>query len=413
MKMKFTCLTILIFCLLVTVASAKMEIHPYLSIEEEYNDNINLSDNDEQEDWITTVNPGINFSLQQRSLDASLDYSLEYDFYKNNSEDNQDEFKDIQRADASAVFFPGRPFTLSLSENISREAIDRRDVFSPENSRINQTTVYDTSVVPEYRWQLTPTFSLVFGYEYSRLDYVDPLGEDSQKHKGRTSLVKILSESLDISANYYYSVYDADGVDSDYDEQSATLGVTYQLSARTKFSLEGGVTEIEYDQDGLTENQTTWNADLSYQLTSAIDFSFNYSQDFSGSVTQGLTKTRSAALTGTFKREVLISSCTLFWDNSKYLREVREDTSYGVRADISRQLSRYLTLGVDGEYERAKFDDIVQSKEVDRFSVGTSLSLDYRRFLFALGYDYRLNDSDLDGDDYSNNIVTLSASVRF
>ncbi|MDA3808286.1 MAG: hypothetical protein PF440_10315, partial [Thiomicrorhabdus sp.] len=120
---------------------ATMEVHPRLTLAEEFNDNIFLSSANEEEDWITTVEPGISLSYDNRSVAATVDYSLRYRFYSNNSDESLDKFKDVQRADATVLFFGGRPFTLRLAETISREAIDARDdnVF---NDIENRSTVY-------------------------------------------------------------------------------------------------------------------------------------------------------------------------------------------------------------------------------------------------------------------------------
>ena len=67
-------------------AWAEIEIHPRLTVEEEYNDNIFLDSRNEEEDWITTIQPGISLDYRNRSVEATVDYSLRYRFYKDNSE---------------------------------------------------------------------------------------------------------------------------------------------------------------------------------------------------------------------------------------------------------------------------------------------------------------------------------------
>ncbi len=86
---------------------AAAEFHPRLMVEEEYNDNIFLSDGNEVDDWITTVAPGISLNYTNRSVEASLDYSLNYQFYQEDADRNQDNFEDVQRADVNVLFFAG------------------------------------------------------------------------------------------------------------------------------------------------------------------------------------------------------------------------------------------------------------------------------------------------------------------
>lgn len=392
-------------------AWSAFEIHPYLTLEEEYNDNIFLSDENEEEDWITTVEPGISLSYDNRSVAATVDYSLRYRFYKDHDDETLDKFKDVQRADATALFFGGRPFTLRLSETISRETIDERDD-NEFNDIENRSTVYHTSVIPEYRWQLTPTFSLLFGYTYDRFDYVDARGNDSEEHEGRFSLVKQLSATTEVFARYAYAVHQSDADEDEFERQDYILGLTQQLGGRTTVSMEGGFSDIEYDS-GFDTDGINLLVDISYQLSAPMTLTLGYSQDFTTTAEDGLTETQEASFGAAYEKELLTAATELFWNNSEYVRQDREDEAYGVRFDLSRNLTRLFIVSADAEYERATYDDPGVDEEVDRFTVGASFAYEYRRFLASLGYRYRISDSDIDVNDYTNNIVTISATVRF
>lgn len=393
--------------------AAEMEVHPYLSVSERYDDNINLTPDNEEEDWVTTISPGISLTYGARSLDASVNYSLSYVFYKNNSEDNQDKFDEVQRANAQLLFFPGRPFTLTISENITREAIDERDVFSPTNQRINKTTVYSTRVSPQYSWRVTPTFSLVLGYDYRRTDYTEGEADDGQDHTGRLSLVKTLSSTLQSSANYSYRRHVADNAEDEYDEQNINLGLNYELSSRTSLALNVGVSQVEYEDGSDEEEDVTWNLDLSHRITNVLSTSLSYSQGFTTAATLGLTRSRDAAWGLTWERQHLTVAGEMFWNQSDYLRENRKDEAFGTRISLTQQFSRRLSGALDGDYQRAEFDDPGPNEQVDRYSLGGSLSYSFSRFVTSLAYRHRINQSDVDSNDYTNNTVTLSASVRF
>ena len=393
-------------------AWSAFEIHPRLMVEEEYNDNIFLDDNDEEEDWITTVEPGISLSYDNRSVEATVDYSLRYRFYKDHEDETQDDFKDVQRADATVLFFGGRPFTLRLSETISSEALDERDRGADYNELVNRSTVYNTLINPEYRLQLMPTFSLVFGYTYDRFDYVDSAGNDSEEHEGRFSLVKQISESTEVFARYAYAIHQSDDIADEYDRQDYTLGLNQQLSGRITAAIEGGISEVEYDS-GFDTDGLVWSVDVSYQLSEPVSFSLGYIQDFETTAEDGLTKTREASIGADYVKESLTASTELFWNNSDYVRLDREDEAYGIRFDLSKPLARVLTFNVDAEYERAEYNDPGVTEEVDRVTLGTSLDYEYHRFLASLGYRYRINESDINDNDYDNHIVTLSGTLRF
>jgi len=84
---------VLAFPLLLCVNAASLaygeellsKFHPYISLKEEYSDNLNLTSTNKKEDYITTVQPGIKFSNMDKRSGVDLDYSLGAVFYGKNS----------------------------------------------------------------------------------------------------------------------------------------------------------------------------------------------------------------------------------------------------------------------------------------------------------------------------------------
>lgn len=396
----------------VTTAWAAFSWHPRLTLEEEYNDNIYLSSDNEEQDWITTVSPGISLTYDNRSLEATVDYSLRYRFYLNNDQENIDSFDEVQRANASALFFPERPFTLRLTETISSETLDQRYNYAAYNELVNSSTVYHSTITPEYTLRFSPTFSLVLGYVYDRFDYVAPAGIDSEEHLGRVSLMKTLTPTTDVFVRYAYRVHKANVSIEEFDREDYTLGITQRLTSRTTASVEGGYSTVEYDS-GLDTNLTTLLANMTYQLSEAINFVLLYSQDFTVTATEGLTERREASFAANYQRESLTAAAQLYWNNADYVLQSREDEALGVRFNLSKPLARAVTSRFDAEYENAQYDDLISNENVNRYILGASLDYTYRRFLATLGYRHLMNDSDININDYTNNIVTLTGTVRF
>src|SRR6056297_302398 len=180
-----------------SVAWAALELTPRFSLSEEYNDNIFLRESNRESDWITTVEPGLSLDYNQRSIDLTLDYSLRYRLYKENTSEDQDRFRDVQRGSANLLFFSGRPFTLRTTGTISRETLNERDRDLEFNDTVERATVYRGSITPEYRLRFGPTISAVFGYSFNLVDYADSRGDDYIEHQGRITLNKNLTANLD------------------------------------------------------------------------------------------------------------------------------------------------------------------------------------------------------------------------
>jgi len=397
-----------------SVAWSSIELTPRFSLSQEYNDNISLRETNREIDWITTVEPGLILDYSQRSIDLSLDYSLRYRFYRDNTSEDQDRFREVQRATANLLFFSGRPFTLLTTGTISRETLSERDRDLEFNDTVQRSTVYRLSIMPEYRLRLGPKTSAVVGYSLNLVDYVDRGGNDYIEHQGRATLNQHLTANLDIWARYQYTDHDNDNNLEDFDRHDASVGGTYRPGARTTLTASVGRTWIDYDFGDETTS-TVWATDISYRLSEALQATLAYSQDFSMTAVDGLSRTREGSFTLIYQPPMASARTILFWRELDYQRLIRIDESYGVRLIIDRKIGRSLTAGMDAGYERIENKDPnpVTNENIHRYTLGGSLGYVYRRFNTTLSYRHRFNDSDLFGRDYRNNIVTLKGTLRF
>ncbi len=392
----------------ISVSAAQVEFHPRLTLGQEWNDNIFLTDSNKEFDWITTVIPGIVLNYNAPSVDIALDYSLNYQLYQEHSEESLDKFVDVQRANGSALFFDSRPFTLRATGNISRESLDVRNNSSIGNDLVNKSTVYNFTASPEYRWQLSSSLTIVFGYLYDRIEVVDAV-QDSEGHKGSLSLEKQLSTNTLVTATYSYLQQQTEVADN-YNQQDYTLGVTQQFGPRLSVNAEGGMSQVEYDEGGGVNNPL-WLVGLTYQLFPSVSLKLDYSQEFHLDEVDGLNKNRVATASISYVRDQLETSGELYWNESKYDQIDRDDQALGTRFNLHQMLSKTVFYDLNADYEHDKFKP--DDEKVDRYGLGAAIGFEYRRILLTNDYIYRFNDSDQDDNDYRNMIIALNATVRF
>jgi hypothetical protein len=402
-----------LFIFFVFESSAQIEINPSLTIEEEYTDNLFLLQDNEVDDWITTIEPEIKLTYSGRSIDVLIDYSLRFLFYSKNDNQSITDFEDVQRADAKANFFAGRPFSVSISETITRETLDERITNSDFNELVNKATVYNLQVVPQYSLELSPTLSLILSYTYGRVDYSESAGNSYQEHTGGLSIIKELSSNTSVSANYSYKIHEVD-TDDDFDQQDYSLGVEQQIGPRLSVGAEFGMSLLEYDTNRETEFNN-WKLDANYKITESLSMSADYIQSFESSATQGVRKSSTSVLKLGYQKNDLFASAEFYWDQFDYNDIIREDELYGSRLFLDFPWTAAYSSIFEIEYQHSTFDDSITVEEVDTYTLGTKLNFEYRRFFLSLGYRYRLNDSDISANtnDYTNNTFTLSASMRF
>ncbi|SHJ57387.1 uncharacterized protein, PEP-CTERM system associated [Malonomonas rubra DSM 5091] len=416
MKLRFSLILLLCFsfCTVATYdAQAKIKLSPKITFEEEYTDNLFLDHEDEKDEWITTVSPGVAIKVESRWIDLSLDYSFRYEHYLIHDELTDFDFEGGQRADLGTTLFEGRPFSVGINGTIRRETLDESENNSDANELINKSTVYDLTVYPRYRIRLGGQSSLVFGYLYDQTYHEDSRGDDYQGHSGRVSLIKELSTNTELSANYTYKINKSDDED-DYDRQSTSLGIKQQLGPRTTVELEGGYSTIEYSDIDYETEGVTWNADITYRLSASLTLELMFSQDFDDSSTNGLTESRDASFAVDYVKDSFGASLQAYWEDTDYVRLNREDESYGGLFSLSIPLYSNLKTGLTAEYETSEYRGDID-KTVDEYVLGVSFDYEISRFLTSLEYKHRVNDSDIetDVDDYTENTVTLSVRVRF
>ena len=266
-------------------------------------------------------------------------------------------------------------------------------------------------MTPAYRYQITPTFSSTAAYTYNLITYVEPEGIDTQEHIGRLTLDKSISSRLDVYLAYVYSYLDSDDEAEELTRQDYNLGFTYQLGSRTHLNAEGGYSEVEYDS-GYTTDATNYLIDLTYATSEALSYFVRYAQDFTVTATDGLTESQDLSVGADYSRESMSANVRGYWRTSDYVRQDRNDNILGLDVGISKPLSRAYTLNLHANYENARFDE-VYVEDVNRYITELSLSFDYRRFALEAGYRYRVNDSEVDANDYVNNVIYLNGSVRF
>ena len=172
-------------------ADEKHLLSYYVSLSEEYTDNLDRSDTDKSSEFITLLSPGITYELIGKTYDLNLSYNPSFPFYARNSENNtvrhnlslgaskqlterlKLEFSDTFRRTED----PSSPQVFSAVRVEGEEIVpedttirQQRNVYYTNNARIGLT------------YEFGPQDSLFFDYVYSILENDDPNIQDSERH---------------------------------------------------------------------------------------------------------------------------------------------------------------------------------------------------------------------------------------
>jgi hypothetical protein len=389
----------------------EFSVTPSISIREEYNDNIFLTSSDEESDFITTINPAINFAYRTRIITLSLDYGLDFKFYAHNSDQNETSLSETQRLNLDTTLSLYKDiFFVKISDVYQRVPIDERRQVAFDNVFVNLTDTNTFIINPYIEYPLAKTVRANTGYRYTNIWYRDDEGNDSENHSVYLDVAKEFTPNLNATVSYDYSDHqtDGDGIeDQDRKRHSANVGANYQISPRLNLGGSIGHTWVDYE-DSDNDNSPEWDARANYLLTELISLSAFYSQSYGDSVNEGPFVTERIGGTFSYNGKVPVN-ITVHNTESDYELMDRIDKSTGVIIDstIPIPITPKLSGTLSGSY--SSFEFLPEDEEVDRYSVRLSFNYQLRITTINLGYTFNYSDSNINGNDYKNNIVWIQA----
>jgi hypothetical protein len=403
-------LIFLLFLALTGVAPAwaRLQVTPSLILREEYNDNVFLEETDKQDDFITLVAPFLNADLDSKILKLNLSYGFEFRIYRNQTEEDETDPGDAQRARLDAELFPARDFTVRVLDVFEPVTIDERRPSIEENLVVNRTNLNRLWVNPQYRYRRFATFTATLSYEYENLAYDSSAGDDSDRHTGGLELEKRLSEMLSVVSGYSLSRYNAKTA-ADYRRDDIYAGCTWRPGKKLTLKGRGGVAAVDRKNEGET-TELLLDVSADYALTEEILFRLGYSENVADSVSFGLYRVREATASLEHRRR-FPTVATLTFKEEDYFDTNREDLSADIALQttipmanrFSLQLRPYVTY----------FDFRPEDDQVLRYGAGVSIQKDFKYGHLRFGYDHHASKYNQLLNDYRNNIAFLEAAVKF
>jgi hypothetical protein len=384
------------------------KIHPYISISEEYDDNLNLTPSNKKDDFITTVQPGIKFSNMDKTGGLDLDYKLGLVFY------NKDRDKNYvsHNAQLTGKYQPKEHLSFTIRESFTRSDEPReREYFttSADNSYFLST---DTKRYIYWRNVISPTIEHQFGPENrigvtyrnniyqtedptgknSREDYISPYytywfnrqngihfeygytrGDfekepDLKDHRGNIRYTRRFSAKSSAFADYTFSSRAYDNPGLDYDVHEPTIGATFALTPALTALLQAGyywkVPGIGGRMSGFSYRGELASVDprTSYRIV----------------------------LQGGHKEDLFTAENLGF---SQYNR---------LSLYATHKLTRRFSIGFNESLEKAKYENPTHEDVI--WVIGGNLSYQVVKWMtFSLDFTHSERDSTIDANDYTDN----------
>jgi hypothetical protein len=393
--------------------------HPYISVIEEYNDNIDLSPTNEKDDFITTVRPGLRYTNMDAAAGIDLDYSAGFVFYGKETDYN---FVS-HNASLNAKYLTKSHFNFYLRDSFIRSDESReREYF---------TTVEDNQYVlasrPEravyWRNVAAPTVEYQFGREdrigvnYRNNIYrtESKTAEDSQENYINPFIDYWFDAKNGLHLEYGYTIGDFDRT-PDMTGHMANARYTHRITS--KAAIFGGYTfsrrtfdseSIYYYDYDIHEPVAGITYAFSPTLSASAQVGYFWRDPETGDKTDGVSY--KAGVTNRGERTIYTFSLQGGYNEDYFTSENLGFNRYHrFTGSLTHFPAKSVSVGFFGSVERAEYIDTDREDWI--WQIGGNASYSPLRWLkLSLEVAHRENNSDVDINDYEENraIVRLTA----
>jgi len=387
----------------VMAQEGKTEIIPKISVQGVFDDNIYLTDTDEESDSIIHLKPALflDYSFNQRG-GVHLDYQGDFAYYMENDENDWQTHKGLFDLNYSA---PG-----GVIVRVKNTYTDAEDPYGNKSE-------YGVGEITE-RWNndLETALGFDFGNRFKFLAYFNYYKQDYEQDDDFTQDYKTSEYGVGFQMRFlpktwaffrYHSgerdyftqgriagaVVDVDeSNDADFDYQRANIGITWDSGAKLIGELNFGYQWKDYDNtsdvsDNPYDDHDTWIASTSINY---IPYQATYGPEFSLAT---LNIRRALRQYGSDSRDYF------------------EETAIGFVLSQALYAKFFIKEGL--EFQKNKYNNPYDEKSD---SIFFNFDVDYKiqDWLSAgAGYRYKTRDSTVDSNDYTDNQLILTLNAVF
>jgi hypothetical protein len=411
-----------------------VNVQPTLQISEEYNDNIDTDDKDEESDFITIISPGILISRESKVSKAELRYSPGFSIYADNSE--YDEIRHNLNMSYARDLTKNTTFTLRdrllrteepyTAYELSYDTT--QDVESPElgyyttrEEREPRTTnVVDVGI----DYQFGPKNSWNSSYSFGKVWEDSEYGEDSTRHSVDTSLTYwfVPHWGTNFEAGFTRGEFSDPGKfaeeSDDFDQWQGNAGIVHAFNRHFTGFVDYMHTTVLYDGD---ENDFhVYDPGLGFEWIFAQDAYLNIRTGYYYRDIDEEGNDDGLSLLVDIGKQWEITRRSTFrlrggsgYQNTYFGGDNLGFTQYNeVLGVLNYALARHTDFALTGSYRRNDYKDATPDRKDDIYTIKGEIGHQLTQWLrVSLSDRYRVVDSDLDSEEYTENSVMLTLTM--
>jgi opacity protein-like surface antigen len=365
------------------------QVNPYLELQGVYESNVfRVSDDSEKEsDFITVISPGVHmeFPTAQDSLYRLIaNYRANIKFYTNDGDSEIDPDGELNtfehRLDGRAElnFAAGLSMIGGYILNIAS--------IPPDFAGDTRNKYKEHGLLAQVGYKFVDRYEVQMGYNgtFRRFDEDVDQNDDFTIHDLEATFFYKLFPSFSLLGGGGYALVNREEpIFSDSTEYRGFGGVRFEATERLTGILKAGVVNKDFDAGGFDD---TTNAFVSGELAA------QFSED-----------TKVSLLAQRDIEETSVSNESV--DSGAYY------VSTGLWATLNHTLAALPNLSLSGSlsYQQESYPEDVDDRSDNNFEVGVGAEYKFLKYVgVGLDYQYSQTDSNIDANDYSDNIVTLS-----
>ena len=355
-----------------------IDLHPYLTVKETYSDNVFYTPDNKESDFVTYLTPGIVLQVPFRTHTLQFGANMTYTGHARFSSENTTDYT----LSGLGNFLLGSLMTLNVSDTYAKGHEPRSSSSTGiiEKFRTNAAGV-------SFTYRLADVSKVQLDYTRSTWDFVT--SEFRSRHEDLISAYlyyRMLPKTSAFLEGDFKNVSFNDKTNGlDNKVFSGLLGLSWEITEQSKGTVKAGYLQKDFDEES-QGSLKTW--------TASADITHDFS-DF--------TSVKLVA-----RRDV----------NEASLLDTRYYITTGIYGEVMRKFLDRLAGVVRASYAEDKFSDIVPGEPELRkdkiTAVGAGMKYYMQRWLqFALDYDYRKKDSNIDIYNYTENAFSLTVNASF
>jgi hypothetical protein len=402
--------------------------HPYISVQEEYNDNINLTNTNKLDDYITTINPGLRYTNMDATSGVNLDYNLGIVLYGKNSNLNYIS----HNGSLDTKYLTKEHVNFYLKDSFIRSEDNREYEFfttTEENKFVlstqTQRAVYWRNVVAptiEYQFGREDRVGLNYRNNIYRTD--NPGSENSQENYINPFIDYWFDQNNGFHIEYGYDIGNFEK-SPDMTGHLADVRYTYRLRTQLSFFGEYMFTRREFDRSSnMNPGFLTPSFDydihnpfigityvFSPTLNAMAQVGYFWFEPEIGSRTDGANYKASITKLGDVRTTYVLSLQGGFTEDYFTSQNLGFNKYHRLTGSITHFLEKRLSIGLLGSIERAEF---IQEDRNDWIwaATGTISYMPLKWLTLALEISHREDNSNVDINDYTENrgLIRITAT---